>query len=595
MKISSLLFSFVFGAMFAGAGTFILWQTSVPMFQSWRAMQDWRVSTAQLIDIRGAANDTKATYRYRVDDQEFNNDRVYVAAFKDNIGSYHKRLFDRLAQLKNEHQPVPIWYNPNNPEASVIDRSMRWGLFALTTGFCAVFIVIGLAAWFFGVKTVRRNSSDRHLKLNTGPVDASSQPSSVKPWLENKYWQTERIRSSAKIGMFGMWVFAVFWNAVSLPLLFILEDEIKAENYAVLIAILFPLVGVYLIFLAWRMTREWLRFGVVELIMDPFPGAIGGNVGGSLTLKQVGYRDARFRVGLECVYSFVSGSGKSRSRKETIHWAEAGDAKTGISGDGVRLEFLFDVPDDLPEADIKPSGNYNFWRLKLTGNLPGVDLNREYKIPVFRTGEQSRFARHSISAQVDAVRQDKAVESQAAIDRGDWESTALSEVIRIKQQGHWLRLYFPMFRKKLLTLFALIFGVGFSFATYAMNQTIGGGAFAVVILIFSIPFALVGLFGSIATIYLLFNNLSVSIGQGQIDVLRRLFIFPISRTKVSADKVAKMEIKSSGSTGQGINKVKHYKIVLSTIDNKKITVAEDIDGEDLANQFKEFLYQRLIA
>ncbi len=594
MKVGSFLFSFVFGSMFTGVGIFILLQTSVPMLQSWHLMQAWQASNAELIDVQGAENNTKATYRYRVGIQDFQNNRVYVAEFKDNIGSYHQKLFDRLAHLKNQRIPVQIWYDPSDPKSSIIDRSMRWGFWALITGFCSVFVVIGFASWGYGINSIRKDGSGQ--RLRSKPEVDGTTPILDNPWLKNKHWQSERIRSNAKTGMLGMWVFAVFWNAISLPALFVLKDQIKSENYAVLIVLLFPLIGVYLIFLALRKTREWRRFGIVELIMDPFPGAIGGQVGGGLSLKQTDYQNTRFRVGLECVYSYVSGSGKNRSRREKIHWAEAGDAKIHLAGDGIRLDFFFDVPNELPEADVEQTGDYQFWRLKLIGDVPGVDLDREYNIPVFKTGQRSRFAQHSISKQVLAVREEKAVQSQAAIHRGDWDSTALAKVVRIKHKGDSLQFYFPMFRKKLLTLIALIFGLSFGFATYTMNQSFGEGALGIVILIFSIPFGLVGLIGSLAAIYLMFNNLSVVIGNRQIDVKRRLFVFPIGRTILSAEQAGSMEIKSTGSTGQGVNKVNHYKVLLATADNKKnVTVAEDIDGEDLAEQFKDFLYQRLTA
>lgn len=40
--------------------------------------------------------------------------------------------------------------------------------------------------------------------------------------------------------------------------------------------------------------------------------------------------------------------------------------------------------------------------------------------------------------------------------------------------------------------------------------------------------------------------------------------------------------------------IKHYKIIVHTHKHKKITIAEDIDGEDLANQLKGFVCKRLL-
>jgi len=54
-----------------------------------------------------------------------------------------------------------------------------------------------------------------------------------------------------------------------------------------------------------------------------------------------------------------------------------------------------------------------------------------------------------------------------------------------------------------------------------------------------------------------------------------------------------MEIKSSGSSGQGAKQVKHYKIIVHTTDHHNFTIAAGIDGMDLANQFKDFIFERL--
>lgn len=54
-----------------------------------------------------------------------------------------------------------------------------------------------------------------------------------------------------------------------------------------------------------------------------------------------------------------------------------------------------------------------------------------------------------------------------------------------------------------------------------------------------------------------------------------------------------MSIKKSGSTGQGNHEIEHYKIEANYNRGDSITLAEDIDGEDLANSFKDYLLQRI--
>ena len=202
--------------------------------------------------------------------------------------------------------------------------------------------------------------------------------------------------------------------------------------------------------------------------------------------------------------------------------------------------------------------------------------------------------RHNISAQVEEQLKEQAKEIQFAMAQGDLASTALAGSLRFQDQGNELSFYFPMFRNKVLTMFALIFAGGFSFATYSMIQFFGGdGLLGVGIIIFSIPFALIGLASSLAAFYLLFNNLSVSLAERKLKAVRRLFIIPIKRSVVSIDEIQLLKVESTGSTGQGASKIKHFKIVAYTTDNHRFTIAEDIDGEELATQFKDFIYKRL--
>ena len=160
MRIFGIIIGLIFGLVFAGAGFYFLNQTSLPTYQSWQAAKQWQSVLGELISVEGHSNDTTATYVYYVDSHRYRNDRVYISRFKDNIGSYHKDMYRKLAQIRNAREPVTIWYNPQNPQKSVIDREMRWGLFALMTGFCSVFILIddGVCCASFFSKTQNRDS-----------------------------------------------------------------------------------------------------------------------------------------------------------------------------------------------------------------------------------------------------------------------------------------------------------------------------------------------------------------------------------------------------------------------------------------------------
>ena len=626
MRIIGVLAGMIFGLFFSGAGGFIAFETVVPTYFSWIEMKEWSATQGSVVKAGGEENGVTATYRYQVGNRDYQGERVYLAGFKDNIGSYHTEMRSYLTEKQRTGQPVTIWYDPDNPADSVIDRDMRWGLFALMTGFCSVFIIIGLviAAASFrgntkgpvsprpGLAVLRQSwkAAQASGECSGGFIDyvkseqyqrpvvpSEYSDSSLRPWLGNAQWQTSHIRSNAKRGMYLMWGFAILWNGISSTIFFVLGDELRHENYAALLGLLFPAVGVFLLKKAWDLTREWRRFGVIELDMDPFPGAINGHVGGRLLIKGTYESGIQYKAELACGYSYVSSSGKNGSRHENILWSEKGIAHSTIatspSGTGTRLSFRFNVPDNLPESDVVQSGNYHFWRIKLSADIPGANLDRDYNIPVFRTGARGSSIKHDLSSQVAATRTKQTEASRVALSMGQLDQTALVRSVRFSEQGGVSRFYYPMFRNKALTLFSLVFAAGFDFAVYSMVTEFGDGFMGIVIMLFALPFAIIGLLATIATIYLPLNNLRVVIGNGTLQVTRRLFIVPIIRHRLATYEVIRLEVARSGSTGQGSGKVVHFKIFAHAKDGKKITIAEDVDGEELAGQFKEFLEKRL--
>ena len=335
---------------------------------------------------------------------------------------------------------------------------MRWGLFALASGFCGIFFLIGVIVIYSSLVTPSevtfKPPSMRKLKrefdarksdpsfeqsfleyrayrlheLKQQSQQQRKAPRDPEAWRERNGWQENGIRSESRRGTLFMWGFAIFWNAISTPLLFQFGEELEKGNYAILIGLLFPMVGIYLVYKAIGMTLEYQRYGVIELVMDPFPGSVGGHIGGTLTVKVRHDRDVDYRIGVECVYSYVSGSGDSRSRSERIRWSEEGSASVRKVAEGVLLSFRFNVPEDLPEADAEQTDDYYFWRLHLHADVPGVNLDRKYNIPVMAGFKESQTIDHDLSAQVQDLRLQQAEVERSAIERGDFSETDLNQM-----------------------------------------------------------------------------------------------------------------------------------------------------------------------
>jgi hypothetical protein len=121
----------------------------------------------------------------------------------------------------------------------------------------------------------------------------------------------------------------------------------------------------------------------------------------------------------------------------------------------------------------------------------------------------------------------------------------------------------------------------------------GGGLFGLFIAVFSIPFLLIALLAAIAALYLPFNNLCVDILPGEVSVMRRLLFLPVYRRRLQRHDIAQLGVKRSGSTGQGADRIEHFKIHAVDRQGRKLTLAEDIDGEDVAMHLRDYLALRL--
>ena len=646
MRIFKMLPGLLFGLMFLAGGLFFMWQFAGTTFFSWQEMQSWQASQAQLIKISGSNNAIHARYRYEVSGVSYESERVSVAQFNDNTDGYQDKMVWRLSKMHKAGQAISIWVNPTDPAQAVIDRNMRWGLFAFTVGFCSIFVFIGLLVM---VLTIKPKASTSNSSTSKGTNDSARMSTKSKPlpnlaalrdewqqglkdpdyketfveyrqrriqqnkqqdkdlqnqgdWKKRKGWQAPSIRSNARYGMWVNWGFAIFVNAFYMPFILDIPKEIAKGNYALLVLLLFALIGVLIIYRAIKSTLEYQRFGKVVFDMDPYPGAIGGHVGGHVVVPKLAYEllsaaGSNCSVRLECVYSYVSGSGDNRSRNENIRWAQKGEPKVTRKGTGVALGFRFDIPSHLPSSDVVQKNAYNFWRLTIKADIKGVDLNREYNIPVFKevgSNKTYRHVRHDVSAQVIERKAQGSQEAKVAIKQGDFDVPGLMRAMKYVRHQDEIRLSFSMFRNKMLVMFAAIFAGGFGFASGTMmSMAIKGGVMGVVVGIFSLPFLLVAIFSSVALVYLAFNNFKSVITPNGIHVVRRLLFIPIVYRHWDSKDLSHLSIKRSGSTGQGVDKVEHFKVLAHHHTGKSVTLAEDIDGEVNCEHFKEYLREHL--
>lgn len=497
-----------------------------------------------------------AQYRYTYNGRDYTGDRVGLIDMSDNIGSFHQDMGDKLSKAARSKKPMDIFVNPNDPSESIVTREIRWGMIA----FQGLFLVL-----FGGVGT--------GLMLYT--FMAAPEPNMADygdtPWMAEKDWAQNQIPSGSKIIMYFAWGFAALWNLVSAPLPFVLYEEItEKQNYPALLGLLFPLVGIGLIVWAIRRTVHWRKFGQSYLQLDPFPGSIGGQVGGTIELHYPYDPAQRYIITLSSIYSYTSGSGKNRRRREKLNWQDTAVAHTEMGLYGTRIVFRFDVPEGLPPSQAGSRGDeYEMWRLNLAAALPGVDLDMDYDIPVYETGKASSLTGREID--------------EAAKLTADMSMDGAKSRIRLVNSANGTGLFYPFGRNLGPTCTALLCGILFTAGGYFLVFHEGMKFFGGIFLLFGVPITLGGL-------YMPTNSLFVEKdAAGNIVSTRRIFGIPVRKRYIYAGDIRELQKSSNFSTSSGNKHIKHYTVYAKLPDGKKVVFGEGFHGEREANSAIELM------
>ena len=211
-----------------------------------------------------------------------------------------------------------------------------------------------------------------------------------EPWRWREDWASGLIQSTDRATVLGAWIFALFWNGVSSFVFFVVPQELAKGNKGVIIALIFPVIGVTLLVWAVRATIRWRKFGQSVFKMISVPGVIGGGLAGGIQIPHKLHASEGVRVRLVCLQRVTTGSGKNRSTTENVLWE---DEKV-ITKDPVSdprhtvVPVFFQIPPGWPATDSE--GNQTIvWRLEAKAKVPGVDYSAQFEVPVFVT-EKSR-------------------------------------------------------------------------------------------------------------------------------------------------------------------------------------------------------------
>jgi len=221
----------------------------------------------------------------------------------------------------------------------------------------------------------------------------------TKPW-EHKRWRGGTIRPS-RGGIFVLWFVAAVFCGVGVLIYFKEPDLFRFRLGVELWLLMFPAVGLIgLAAAVVKSLRAW-RFRGTEFRMSTVPGVIGGKLRGELVLPDRFAMDTEIQVVLINERKTVRhlNRGKSSSSDTDVsrlweHRLTLGQREMRFGGGMCVLPIEFTIPyktkdeTDNVKAGGKGTSVYFRWLLKATCDMPGMDLDVEFNVPVYRT-EQS--------------------------------------------------------------------------------------------------------------------------------------------------------------------------------------------------------------
>jgi hypothetical protein len=391
----------LFSLPFTGVGVFMGWLIFSTVVE-WRAAAHWVETPAYILETRLESHEDSegattyqatARYRYVFDDRNYEGERVSLFSGSDNLGDFHQRVYAELSRYAGSDGPFRCYVDPANPAQAILYRELRWGMLAFMALFGAIFGGAGLAILVSGLAAEAEDPAGTKGRVLRGKAPAALPTAPRRPKATGQgrpAWRSGRIPAGGRAATVVLTLFTLFWLLVTSPVLFMLREEVvERENYAALLALLFPLLGLVLLAVAIYKILHWRKYGNVLLLLDAIPGRIGGELRGHIEIPAPLESPRGVKLRLCCLRVITRGSGKGRSTHEAALWEETQTALQRVGRERGRTEVpvRFHIPDDAPPSDDSDPRDKTLWRLEASAEVPGVDLGVEFEVPVLRKGE----------------------------------------------------------------------------------------------------------------------------------------------------------------------------------------------------------------
>jgi hypothetical protein len=424
---------------------------------------------------------------------------------------------------------------------------------------CGIFIVIGGAIAYGGIYAGRK------MRERT----AAQQAAPDSPWLWQKDWAASRAESKDLTSATLLWVMAGVWIFASLSLIFLTARKPGQDSsHTGLIALGFCLPGIILAAVALRATIRRKRFGETYFEFGSLPFSPGKTVKGTIHLRFETTARHGVDLTLSCVRQIITGSGKNQSTNRLVLWQSEANVPQqaltpGPMGDAA-IPVNFVVPSDAYETNHDEPRDQVLWLLHAQADVPGVDYQDDFEVPVFRLtplGTTVPAAASFGGSQPEAA---PAFQSDAS----DVAAPENPKVVVSNGPTGGTAFYFPPLRNPIRALVLLLIAVAFSALAYGLHYVKAPWVFTFV-------FGVISLLLIYAFVQSALGSFRVEVGGGKLRVSRALL--GVSSTREFAfSEIDKILAVTSSQQGTNPNNAS-YALRLQTKSGRKIVLADAID------------------
>ncbi len=555
----------VFGVLFALGGAVSLYVTAFKPIVSYISTSGWVEVPASIISVKlkryhddSTTYKVEARYTFEYNNDHYSSDRVSLSTGDDSIGDYWQNLFKEIKHHHSQNE-VSAFVNPKDPEQSVLDRTLRWKV--ILSGASAALIFFGVAGFFLwaSLKPVKSNAARRQQETISGI------PSNQK--------------SSAKLsGIFGaiLLLSGAGIAAVALP------TELKSNNYGVLLVLIFPLTGAGILHHAYKIHRDYRKFGPTPLYLNPNIPGVGGQLGGWFSI----YTTPAQRRSTRLTENFSRNNltarlictrktyGKNNTNSKII-WQAEQPVFIEHTGYGNKGTFIFQLPDHaLASSDSKPGYRID-WMMTVEGQLNGLGyFLRDWLVTV----EDNTDELSTTLSIPDSFLQ------QARHTQAQQELQSASSQIPLVENSHSIQIHSRAGRYVKSVLSGILFGsifMGSGIFTVSQNWWPG------------YLFVLIGSLISLTCLYKLGKSIVTTIEKDSLSVYTctRLYGIAISKKSSTLIDEDQIDLKKTSSSQTARKRTEYYDLRIEHGD-EAITLATAIKGRDAADRLRDILTER---